>query len=308
MSGIACREVGSSAGKVVGGLVGESGAGLGLDPAQHAFVMLENHMRQLRMLAAYLLLLQACSFFTPSHSGGLIPVSGGSNPIQDDAGQYVTPGSILGGLTLEYGDTVHGELAMNECHHWSFIAAAGDEVSLSLSSEEFDPFLALFGADGTFVASNDDGGEGNASLIEKVVLPATGVYVAAVQGYAGSGTGIYALNLELSATRLTSEERGGGILTIGETVYGNLQDWRGEGWIFSSQAGDPVTISLRSREFDAYLELYGPDWMRLYSDDDSGDGANALIDGHVLPSSGTFTIVVRGYGLNDVGAYTLSLD
>jgi hypothetical protein len=264
-------------------------------------------LQKLRLLATSLILILACACATPTLLTDLIPVVGGDRQFGGSADDPAALVSVPRGVSLGYEDSIHGKLARNGCHYWSFTGRAGDAVTISLDGG-FDTFLALFGSDGRFVASDDDGGVGNASLIDTVVLPTTGDYVIAVQGYSSADYGSYTLRLERSAYGRLSVERATGQLEYGDTIYGDLQDWRGDGWTFFGRAGDLVSVSLRSREFDTYLELYGPDLKRLIRDDDSGDGTNALINRYVLQSSGFFTIVARGYDAGEVGSYALSLD
>ncbi len=265
-------------------------------------------MRQVCLLAASLVLILACSCTTPSLLADLILGARGDRQFVGGADVPLAAAVIPRGATLKYGDAVQGKITRHSCHYWSFTGSAGDAVSISISSDDFDTFLALFGSDGSFIASDDDSGPGVTSLIDTAVLPAAGDYVIAVQGYSSSDFGSYDLKLERLAYGRISVERAGGRLEYGDTVYGVLLRWGGDGWTFFGRTGDLVTISLRSREFDAFLELYGPDLKRLMRDDDSGDGTNALINRYVLPSSGFFTIVARGYDEGEIGSYTLSLD
>ncbi len=264
-------------------------------------------MQKLRLLAASSIVILTSACATPSLLTDLIPVVGGDRQFEGSADDPAALVSVPRGVSLGYDDTVHGKLARSGCHYWSFTGRAGDAVTISLDGG-FDTFLALFGSDGRFIASDDDGGTGKASLIDTVVLPSTGDYVIAVQGYSSADFGSYDLKLERSAYGHIRVERAGGQLEYGGTIYGTLQDWRGDGWTFFGRAGDLVSVSLRSRDFDTYLELYGPDLKRLVRDDDSGDGTNALINRYILQSSGFFTIVARGYDAGEIGSYTLSLD
>ena len=183
-------------------------------------------MRRLCLLAASMILISACTDAAPTLLSNLIPITGGDGQGGENAGELSSSENMPRGATLRYGDTVHGETTRNGCQLWSFSGGAGEEVSISLMSEDFDTFLALFGPQDKFIASNDDGGAGDASLIDTLVLPTTGDYTIAVQGYSGSDFGFYDLNLARSAQGLTYAERGGGQLDYGDTIYSDLLDWR----------------------------------------------------------------------------------
>jgi hypothetical protein len=78
-------------------------------------------------------------------------------------------------------------------------------------------------------------------------------------------------------------------------------------WSFSGSAGDVVTITLTGLGgFDTYLELLNPSGSEETNDDDTGPGRNALIAGHTLARTGTYTIIARGYNHRS-GDYLLSL-
>ncbi|MFC2046222.1 pre-peptidase C-terminal domain-containing protein [Chloroflexota bacterium] len=83
-------------------------------------------------------------------------------------------------------------------------------------------------------------------------------------------------------------------------------DSDGSRWFFSGNAGDVITIAANSTSFDTYLELRDASDNILIEDDDSGPGTNALIQDYVLPYTGEYRIVVRGYG-GQTGPYTLSM-
>ena len=77
--------------------------------------------------------------------------------------------------------------------------------------------------------------------------------------------------------------------------------------MFEGSAGDIITISMTSADFDTFLELYGPNLLRVAMDDDSGGETNSQISSVVLPQSGIYSIVARALGPGQAGEYTLSL-
>src|SRR5690606_25027750 len=78
--------------------------------------------------------------------------------------------------------------------HYGFSAQAGDRISLTLASRDFDAYLILE-ANGQEVASNDDSeGSLNAS-IRDFTLPEDGEYVVNVTSADGQGTGTYTLTV-----------------------------------------------------------------------------------------------------------------
>ncbi|HEY9629153.1 MAG TPA: PPC domain-containing protein [Coleofasciculaceae cyanobacterium] len=75
----------------------------------------------------------------------------------------------------------------------------GDQIVLDLSSEDFDPIIALIAPDGSTVSENDDGPDGttNSLLFSRITRP--GNYIIRVSPYAGQGLGSF--NLKLTRLR-----------------------------------------------------------------------------------------------------------
>jgi hypothetical protein len=99
-----------------------------------------------------------------------------------------------------------------------------------------------------------------------------------------------------------------GSLDYGDYVYNTLGTAERLIYSFYASAGDRVTISLESDDFDTYLELRDEDGNVLITNDDGGDGLNSLIEDFNIPSSGEYLIVVRGYRASSVGDFYLWID
>lgn len=106
-----------------------------------------------------------------------------------------------------------------------------------------------------------------------------------------------------------------GQIAFGTNVQGRLEtgDQRmndgtfADVWQFQGQAGQRVTIELRSEEFDTYAQLLDAAGNRLAEDDDSLGDFDSKIE-FTLPASGTFQIVVNNFNEDRrAGIYTLSL-
>jgi len=206
------------------------------------------------------------------------------------------------GGVIEYGQTVEGTLAEGAEHGWFFEGAEGDVVTIAMNAlgEGLDCYLELYGPDGTALTDDDDSGERLNALIEYYELPADGTYrVIARSGILG-GAGPYEFRLE--QTEMVVE----GILTYGDIVTTTLEPDTRHHWLFEGEEGDVVTISMTA-VMDTYLELFAPDGVRVATDDDSGGDTNAEISAFALPLSGTYRIIARGYGDEDVGEYELAL-
>ncbi len=97
---------------------------------------------------------------------------------------------------------------------------------------------------------------------------------------------------------------------IGETHTGSLRVGRWAIYEFVGRAEQPVTIRLRSSDFDPFLELYSPlDYRTPFlTDDDSGRGRNAAFYNITLPFDGLYRVVARSYRDEGIGEYLLSVE
>jgi hypothetical protein len=167
-----------------------------------------------------------------------------------------------------------------------------------------DPYLGLLDTNQNLLASNDDS-FGTDSLIEGYVLPRDDRYTIVARGYAGE-TGSYTLSLERTDSGIEIGA-GGGEIEFGETVNSRVTSANGDEWMFSGREGDEIRVEMRSSTLDSYLELYDPSGRMVASDDDGGGNLDSLIEGYVLPDSGTYTIMASSYSGED-GSYRLSLE
>jgi hypothetical protein len=71
------------------------------------------------------------------------------------------------------------------------------------------------------------------------------------------------------------------------------------------KAGEAIIIELSSSEFDAYLVLMDPKFKGIAKNDDGGKGSNAKIT-ITLPTTGTYTVIVKAFEKGQQGSYTLS--
>jgi serine protease Do len=104
-------------------------------------------------------------------------------------------------------------------------------------------------------------------------------------------------------------------IRVGQTRAGLLEPGdhtMGDGtwadvWYLTLTAGQRVTIELRSRDFDAYLQLLDPAGNRLAEDDDSAGRSDARIM-YTAREAGRYQIVVNNYDDEpDTGRYTLTV-
>lgn len=97
---------------------------------------------------------------------------------------------------IAYGDVATGSLANVSEAPWQFRSTGADIVTISLTSDEFDPLVQLRDASGNALAEDDDGGEGKNALIQSFTLPGAGLYTIVVKGYDQQAAGEYRLSID----------------------------------------------------------------------------------------------------------------
>jgi hypothetical protein len=110
--------------------------------------------------------------------------------------------------TLDPADCAFGDGTLLDAY--SFNAVAGQLVSVSMTSSEFDTYLYLLNPDGSTLASNDDTSTSTNSRIpinDFIVLPTTGTYTILANSFSPGATGHYSLTLSgLPAPLIFTEE------------------------------------------------------------------------------------------------------
>lgn len=127
---------------------------------------------------------------------------------------------------------------------------------------------------------------------------------------AASAVGALVLGLAAAATPAQAQQQ----IAIGQAMAGSLTvsdlQWsdgaRYDPYIFYGQAGQYVTITMQSTDFDSYLLLMDQAGNQLAYNDDGGGGLNAQI-GMALPMTGTYRIIAKAYRSNVFGNYSLML-
>ncbi len=104
--------------------------------------------------------------------------------------------------TIDFGETVNGTLDTNDClrtggafqESWELVLANDITARIDLESAEFDAFLVLKDSQGNVIATDDDGGTGLNSRIERVL--AAGTYEIVASSFGPNQTGAYQLTVD----------------------------------------------------------------------------------------------------------------
>ena len=192
---------------------------------------------------------------------------------------------------------------------WSLDGRAGDRLTISLSSDDYDSYLYFYGPGMSEVQTNDDGGDGLNSEMT-VTLTQDGTYTIGAAALSSGSMGSYRLSLSAPIDPATLPTTGR-VLTLGAIANGYLaeSDARYDGqlvqaWSFRAQAGQRVTIDQMSEDVDSYLRVVGPG-MGERTNDDGGDGLNSRLD-ITFPETGEYRIIAGSLN-GDSGAFTLQV-
>lgn len=179
----------------------------------------------------------------------------------------------------------------------------GESLVIDLTSRDFDAYLLVIGPDGNLIAKDSDSGTGNNARIS-TELPTTGVYTVIVTTFMPQEIGSYNLSWRpLTEAELMLTGSTNGQLNESSSM---LEDERFYDVHFlEGIAGERLTIDLTSGDFDAYLELVGPDGRVVAINDNDGVGLNARVMIE-LPITGTYQIIATSHTAAEEGDYSLT--
>ena len=212
--------------------------------------------------------------------------------------------NVLGSLGQQ--DLVNGELNANVKDVWTFSLPGPRYANITLSpdNKDIDLILSLISPTGQTVTRIDNGYAGDTEIMIDNLLLDSGLYVVEVSEFFGSA-GRYTMSLVLTEEPLFG---GGGRLSPGQTIQSNLARGAQHIWSFTGNAGELVSIVLTpGNQFDAILDVYGPDGTRLAALDEGFSGDAEVVSGLELPLTGEYDILVRSFA-GEGGSYSLSLD
>jgi len=228
--------------------------------------------------------------------------------------------------TVTLGQTVRGRLEASDpklddgSHYdiWNYRGRAGERIVVTLRSSDFDAYLAFGKISGGECSDNcqtDDDGAGGTDSRVTATIGAAGTYQIRANTLQGGETGAY--TLEVQAAAPAPPVRTSGTIAVGQTVRGTLDasdpkaddDSHYDLWNFRGTAGQKITITLRSSDFDAYLgwgRMNGSEWTHMESDDDGAGGTDARLE-VTVGQAGVYTIRANTLSGGETGAYTLEV-
>ncbi|MBX3734973.1 MAG: pre-peptidase C-terminal domain-containing protein [Verrucomicrobiae bacterium] len=226
-----------------------------------------------------------------------------------------TPASDTGG-PLTSGGNHDGAISVGDLDVWTFEADADDKVFLRAAQTSggtaFAPRVRVYNEAGILVGSA--GGAGNSSASEArldYVATEVGTYTVVIDSPAPEGTGNYRLFYLKSPGSFITPPGDDGLPLVtgnqdGSTTLGDLDVWS-----FTGNAADRVTLSFtqltggttyapRARLFDGNGTLVG------YSADTVSGNASTSELKLILPSTGTFNVVLDSVFIGGAGNYRIN--
>ena len=250
------------------------------------------------------------------------------------------PATALAQAPLATGSAVQGELTREServttndyyLDSYTVTGEAGDRIAIAMQSDDFDTLIELgIMEDDQFIQMfvDDDGGEGlNSRLV--FTFPESGTYIVRARTFGADSTGNYTIEAtELAPPppppppiRIRTGSTTAGTLTADSPSY--LSDSYGaQGrhyalYALRGREGDTRTITLRSEDFDAFLEVGGMTPLGFAVSDSNDDGAAANgeeplgLDSRLtvtFQQSGTLMIRATTLGGGATGAYSLIVE
>ena len=223
------------------------------------------------------------------------------------------PNTTANATPVEIGAIAQGELEYNgDIDVFTFEATEGVSYELDVTlGTLLESVLWLYGADGNWLAGNEDYGDPTASgLIWHA--PSTGTYYVYVASYGADlslGTGTYTLTIAITDTVDDHSNAAGDAtpITIGEALRGEME-YEGDSDYFTFEAEGGAFYQLEvtlGTLLDSVLDIYDADGAWLDGNDDYGDStASRLV--WDAPSTGTYYVEVSSFDLG-TGTYTLTI-
>ncbi|HTI06120.1 MAG TPA: PPC domain-containing protein [Gemmatimonadales bacterium] len=210
---------------------------------------------------------------------------------------------------------------------FNYNGRAGEIITITMRSSDMDSWLVIDDPNSQFMEYNDDGAGGNdAQLV--VTLPRDGRYIILANTVVPGVTGNYTLTLTSGGTPAATKAAPASdgltlaqiahlplpAIHLGETINGQLttsdilrnDNTYADGFFYDGRAGEQITITLRSSDFDSWLVLDDPNGPMFEHDDDSAGGNDSRLT-VTLPHDGRYVILANVVQRGATGSYTLSL-
>jgi hypothetical protein len=198
-------------------------------------------------------------------------------------------------------------LALNTTNVYTFTATNGEAIQVRIGAP-FRPLISLYAPNGALLQAAAGPGSSSLDALISVTAATNGTFRVAASSYYGNGTGLYSLNLAIApAAFIVSPGDEGGALTNGAANAGVISRGDIDMWSFQANAGDSIGVRMGAPDYRPYFQIYGPRGALLGTGAGGGSGDRDAYLSIRATNSGTFTVVVQSYYMNNHGPYTLHL-
>jgi trimeric autotransporter adhesin len=218
----------------------------------------------------------------------------------------LAPGDQGGAMTNAFQHS--GNIEIGDVDVWTFSANAGDSIVLRMGATGYNPWIRLFGPNGTMVKQEVDGSSGVRDADLQFQATNSGVFTVVVGSYYNNGNGAYILSLAHVPDAITlSPGEHGGAMTNGYQHSGHIEIGDVDVWTFSANTGDAIVLRMGSVGYNPWIRLFGPNGTMVRQAVDGSSNIRDVDLQYQATNSGNFTVVVGSYYYNGNGAYILSL-
>ncbi len=223
---------------------------------------------------------------------------------------------------LNYGDSVIGFIDDDTPRLiYVFEAERGDIINVRMqrvAGSNLDSYVYITSEDGQVLVDNDDREGSLDAAINSFLILEPGFYQVVASRFgqeAGITEGSFVLTLETTPTSGQGiSPEAALLLRYGAESANSIEsDAPGRYYTFGAQRGDIISVTLTRTggNLDPYLVLLNGRREILQEDDDSGSSNNALIQGFIIPETGTYYIYAsrfEGDAGSTAGDFVLRLD
>lgn len=236
----------------------------------------------------------------------------GSYTLSSLRGEIPGDASTDASLSIE-GDYREGQLSPAGDRDWYRIdLTEGQVFRVSVDTTETpdglaDPYVIIYGPDGTEVGRDDDGGL-NLNAFLEYQATATGAHFIEVRGFNEDAEGRYIVGIvpgEIgdsvdNADYLTADGEGrfSQIGTADDVDWFYIEMVEGRPYRFMLDGAGDNPLS------DPYMTIYDAQGTQLVADDDGGTGLNSYLT-FASPTGGSYFVAVSSYGAASTGQYWL---
>lgn len=229
------------------------------------------------------------SFTIPASGSYIISIYGFDGATGDYELTLAEAGTVTGTAgSMNYGDLMVGVITAGETASWTFNAAAGDFVDITVAPYEFDLVVDVLDPNGFSVLEEgpvDDSYD--TEYIRTLFLPEAGTYTVAISGFEGE-VGDYELYVDLSNGGLP-----GSILFAADTLE-EAESAEGHAFPFTALAGEVVTFQVDPElGFDTVIQVVNDDTDEILEEIDNTTGFEESI--FTVPEDGNYYFLVIGF-------------